>query len=97
MGRDLFDYAFKNYAGRWAFKHPHPARLFSAWAASGVNLDWFWQAGFGTEPVELRWKRKLVPDQFSESEGKAAGQSQETEENHQPDATPRRSEMTLVD
>jgi hypothetical protein len=28
MGRDLFDYAFKEYARRWAFKHPTPADFF---------------------------------------------------------------------
>jgi len=28
MGRELFDYAFKEYARRWAFKHPTPADLF---------------------------------------------------------------------
>ena len=28
MGRDLFDYSFKEYARRWAFKHPTPADLF---------------------------------------------------------------------
>ena len=28
MGRQLFDYAFKEYARRWAFKHPTPADLF---------------------------------------------------------------------
>lgn len=29
MGRELFDYAFKEYARRWAFRHPAPA-TFSA-------------------------------------------------------------------
>ncbi|MFN4145975.1 MAG: M1 family metallopeptidase, partial [Runella sp.] len=28
MGRELFDYAFKEYARRWAFKHPTPADFF---------------------------------------------------------------------
>eukprot|EP01136_Pigoraptor_vietnamica_P019499 Opistho-1_new@67176 len=28
MGRELFDYAFKEYSRRWAFKHPTPADLF---------------------------------------------------------------------
>ncbi len=55
MGRDLFDYAFKEYARRWAFKHPHPADFFRTMEdASGVDLDWFWRGWFyGTEPVEL--------------------------------------------
>jgi hypothetical protein len=29
MGRELFDYAFKEYARRWAFKHPR-LPIFSA-------------------------------------------------------------------
>jgi len=28
MGRELFDYAFKEYCKRWAFKHPTPADFF---------------------------------------------------------------------
>ena len=28
MGRELFDYAFKTYAQRWAFKHPDTGRFF---------------------------------------------------------------------
>ena len=29
MGRELFDYAFKTYSQRWAFKHPTPILTFS--------------------------------------------------------------------
>ncbi|MDE3249336.1 MAG: M1 family metallopeptidase [Bacteroidota bacterium] len=47
MGRDLFDYAFKEYARRWAFKHPEPADLFRTMEdASGEDLDWFWRGWF---------------------------------------------------
>jgi len=47
MGRDLFDYAFKEYARRWAFKHPEPADLFRTLEdASGEDLDWFWRGWF---------------------------------------------------
>ena len=28
MGRELFDFAFKQYATRWAFKHPTPADFY---------------------------------------------------------------------
>ena len=53
MGRELFDYAFKEYARRWAFKQPYPADFFRTLEdASGVDLDWFWKGWFyGTEPV----------------------------------------------
>ena len=47
MGRQLFDYAFKEYARRWAFKHPTPADFFRTLEdASGEDLDWFWRGWF---------------------------------------------------
>ena len=49
MGRELFDYAFKTYATRWAFKHPSPADFFRTMEdASAVDLDWFWKGWFYT-------------------------------------------------
>ncbi len=49
MGRELFDFAFKTYAQRWAFKHPTPADFFRTMEdASGVDLDWFWRGWFYT-------------------------------------------------
>jgi hypothetical protein len=55
MGRDLFDYAFKEYARRWAFKHPTPADLFRTMEdASGEDLDWFWRGWFyNIDPVDI--------------------------------------------
>ncbi|TKC13039.1 M1 family metallopeptidase [Pedobacter polaris] len=55
MGRELFDYAFKEYSRRWAFKHPTPADLFRTMEdASGEDLDWFWRGWFyGTDPVDI--------------------------------------------
>jgi len=55
MGRKLFDYSFKEYAKRWAFKHPTPADLFRTMEdASGEDLDWFWRGWFyGTDPVDI--------------------------------------------
>jgi hypothetical protein len=55
MGRDLFDYAFKEYARRWAFKHPTPGDLFRTMEdASGEDLDWFWRGWFyNTDPVDI--------------------------------------------
>ncbi len=47
MGRELFDYAFREYCRRWAFKHPEPADFFRTMEdASGVDLDWFWRGWF---------------------------------------------------
>ena len=49
MGRDLFDFAFKTYSERWAFKHPTPADFFRTMEdASAVDLDWFWRGWFYT-------------------------------------------------
>ncbi|MBC6606866.1 M1 family metallopeptidase [Hymenobacter sp. BT188] len=49
MGRELFDYAFQEYARRWAYKHPTPADFFRTMEdASGVDLDWFWRGWFYT-------------------------------------------------
>ncbi len=55
MGRELFDFAFKQYCNRWAFKHPEPADFFRSMEdASAVDLDWFWRAWFfDTEPVDI--------------------------------------------
>jgi len=55
MGRELFDYAFKEYAKRWAFKHPEPADLFRTLEdASGEDLDWFWRGWFyGTDACDI--------------------------------------------
>jgi hypothetical protein len=55
MGRELFDYAFKEYSKRWAFKHPSPADFFRTMEdASGVDLDWFWRGWFyDIEPVDI--------------------------------------------
>lgn len=55
MGRELFDYAFKEYAKRWAFKHPEPADFFRTLEdASGEDLDWFWRGWFyGTDACDI--------------------------------------------
>jgi hypothetical protein len=52
MGRELFDYAFKQYARRWAFRHPTPADFFRTMEdASGEDLDWFWRGWFYSTDV----------------------------------------------
>ncbi|MCX8081019.1 MAG: M1 family metallopeptidase [Bacteroidia bacterium] len=55
MGRKLFDFAFKTYCRRWAFKHPEPADFFRTMEdASGYDLDWFWRGWFyDIEPVDI--------------------------------------------
>ncbi len=55
LGRELFDYAFREYSRRWAFKHPKPADFFRTIEdATGEDLDWFWRGWFyGTDPVDI--------------------------------------------
>jgi aminopeptidase N len=55
MGPELFDKSFKEYAQRWAFKHPKPADFFRTMEdASAVDLDWFWKGWFyTTDNVDL--------------------------------------------
>ncbi|MEW6999538.1 M1 family metallopeptidase [Colwelliaceae bacterium BS250] len=49
MGRDLFDFAFKEYSVRWKNKRPTPSDFFRTMEeASGMDLDWFWHGWFYT-------------------------------------------------
>lgn len=55
IGRKLFDFGFKEYARRWAFKHPTPADLFRTMNdATAENLDWFWRGWFySIDPCDI--------------------------------------------
>ncbi|MDG2221325.1 MAG: M1 family metallopeptidase [Rubripirellula sp.] len=55
LGRELFDFAFREYARRWKFKRPTPADFFRTMEdASGIDLDWFWRGWFySTDHVDL--------------------------------------------
>ncbi len=59
MGRELFDFAFKQYANLWMFKRPTPADFFRTMEeASGVDLDWFWRGWFySTDHVDISLDR----------------------------------------
>ena len=47
LGEDRFNYAFKQYIKRWAFKHPSPFDFFhTVENASGEDLGWFWKSWF---------------------------------------------------
>jgi hypothetical protein len=47
LGKDRFDYAFKTYIRRWAYKHPSSFDFFRTMNdASGDNLNWFWKGWF---------------------------------------------------
>ena len=65
LGRELFDFAFREYSRRWRFKRPTPADFFRTMEeASGVDLDWFWRGWFySTDHVDISidriWKLRL--------------------------------------
>ena len=74
MGPELFDKAFKEYATRWAFKHPSPADFFRTMEdASAVDLDWFWKGWFYTtnyvdiELANVKWFRQADVEQGLEN------------------------------
>ncbi|MFN7703046.1 MAG: M1 family metallopeptidase, partial [Chryseotalea sp.] len=79
MGPELFDKAFKEYASRWAFKHPKPADFFRTMEdASAVDLDWFWRGWFYTTDncdqniEQVRWLTVRKPNQTIEKKEVAA-------------------------
>lgn len=44
LGKERFDFAFRTYIDRWAFKHPTPYDFFRTMEnASGEDLSWFWR------------------------------------------------------
>ena len=52
LGPEVFDFAFKTYVDRWAFKNPRPYDFFRTMEdASAVDLDWFWRGWFFTTDV----------------------------------------------
>ncbi len=80
MGRELFDFAFKEFSRRWMFKRPEPGDFFRTMEdASSVDLDWFWRGWFYTtnhvdlaiEGVRLLDLDTLDPD-IEKAEDKAA-------------------------
>ncbi len=47
LGVARFDYAFRTYTERWAFKHPTPDDFFRTMEnVSGEDLNWFWRGWF---------------------------------------------------
>lgn len=47
LGEERFDYAFKTYINRWAYKHPTPWDFFRTMEnVAGEDLAWFWKGWF---------------------------------------------------
>jgi hypothetical protein len=81
MGPELFDFAFKEYANRWKFKHPQPADFFRTMEdASAVDLDWFWKGWFYTtdhvdvDVENVRWFKLKEDLEMFENKVQAQGQ-----------------------
>jgi len=77
IGRENFDFAFRTFSKRWAFKRPEPADFFRSMEdASGVDLDWFFRNWFfTTDHVDLALESVQLyrlKDQGPEGEAKIA-------------------------
>lgn len=47
IGKDRFDYAFREYIKNWAYKHPTPFDFFRSMEnGTGEDLSWFWRSWF---------------------------------------------------
>ncbi|HEY5327888.1 MAG TPA: M1 family metallopeptidase, partial [Mucilaginibacter sp.] len=47
LGAERFDFAFRTYIEKWAYKHPTPDDFFRTIEnAAGENLQWFWRGWF---------------------------------------------------
>jgi hypothetical protein len=47
LGPERFDYAFRTYINRWAYKHPTPWDFFRTIEnVAGEDLGWFWKGMF---------------------------------------------------
>jgi Peptidase family M1 domain len=66
LGEKRFDFAFRTYIHRWAFKHPTPWDFFHCMDnAAGEDLSWFWNEWFLTN-----WKlnQSVIEIKYSDSD-----------------------------
>ncbi|MGF7077939.1 M1 family metallopeptidase [Mucilaginibacter sp. UYCu711] len=91
LGKDRFDYAFKNYIQKWAFKHPQPNDFFRSMEnGAGEDLAWFWRGWFyNNYSLDLA----LISTKYVD--GKAQNGIQVTIANKQPMAMPFTVEVKL--
>ena len=105
MGRELFDYAFKEYSRRWMFKSPSPADFFRTMEdASGVDLDWFWKGWFyGVQPVDqslvkVDWfQANSQNPEIVKTEARAAAQRRQNTVSKQRDAAEKGNTVVAQD
>ncbi len=69
LGPERFDFAFKTYINRWAFKHPTPDDFFRTMEnAAGESLQWFWRGWFANNwrlDVSVRGVKYVDSTDFS--------------------------------
>jgi len=77
LGRELFDFAFKEYARRWKFKRPMPADFFRTMEdATARDVDWFWRGWFYTtdhvdialDKIDMYMVDRRTPDEIAADE-----------------------------
>ncbi|MDB5115915.1 MAG: hypothetical protein JWQ79_1407 [Mucilaginibacter sp.] len=93
LGKDRFDYAFKNYIHQWAYKHPQPDDFFRSMDSSaGEDLSWFWKGWFYNN-----WKFDLALISAKYVNGNAKNGIQVTITNKEQMAMPFTIEAKLKD
>jgi aminopeptidase N len=93
LGKDRFDYAFKKYIERWAYKHPAPDDFFRTMNnEAGEDLSWFWKEWFYNN-----WQLDLAVQSVSYTNGDMKNGSDITISNLQKMAMPFTLEADLQD
>jgi hypothetical protein len=93
LGKDRFDYAFKNYIHQWAYKHPQPDDFFRSMdSGAGEDLSWFWKGWFYNN-----WKFDLALISAKYVNGNAKNGIQVTITNKEQMAMPLTIEAKLKD
>jgi len=93
LGRELFDFAFRQYAERWRFKRPTPADFFRTMEdASGIDLDWFWRGWFySTDHVDIAIENIRLFQIDSGDPDEAAERKRRERDDQEPTVTKQRN------
>lgn len=93
LGHDRFDYAFKKYIERWAYKHPSSDDFFRTMNnEAGEDLSWFWKEWFYNN-----WQLDLAVQSVSDSKEEGTTGVDITITNLQKMAMPCMLEIVLKD
>ena len=93
LGHDRFDYAFRKYIKRWAYKHPAPDDFFRTMDnEAGEDLTWFWREWF-----QNKWQLDLSVLTVSYKDGDYKNGAQITIANLQKMAMPCNIEIIFKD